>query len=145
MINSIEIPKNINLKILKNNDTYIVLLKKLNQELFLICKSDIFYNNRIILSNKHNINIIQQGINDLNIWNKRKIILQGVGSKAELKDNILNIKVSNTLKIYKIPKDISVKIINSPLTIVLWGRNINVIDKFKTYILKNLPKKSIKR
>lgn len=67
MINSIEIPKNINLKILKNNDTYIVLLKKLNQELFLICKSDIFYNNRIILSNKHNINIIQQGINDLNI------------------------------------------------------------------------------
>lgn len=141
MINSIEIPNNINLKILKNNDTYIVLLKKLNQKLFIICKSDIFYNNRILLSNKYNINLIKQSINNLNLWNKRKIILKGVGSKAELDNNLLKIKVSNTLKIYNIPKDISIKILNSPLTIILWGRNINVIDKFRLYILKNLPKK----
>ena len=148
MIKSIIIPTNISLKILKKNDKYLIILKKnlddnLKRELFLLSNSEIFHKNRIILSNKNTINIINQGIIDLNLWNKRKIELKGVGSKVELKENILNIKVSNTSKSYKIPQDISVKIINSPLSIILWGTNINVIDKYKNLIIKNLPKKSI--
>lgn len=148
MIKSIIIPINISLKILKKNDKYLIILKKnlndnLKRELFLLSNSEIFHKNRVILSNKNTINIINQGIIDLNLWNNRKIELKGVGSKVELKENILNIKVSNTSKSYKIPKDINIKIINSPLSIILWGTNINVIDKFKNLIIKNLPKKSL--
>ena len=148
MIKSIIIPINISLKILKKNNKYLIILKKnlndnLKRELFLLSNSEIFHKNRVILSNKNTINIINQGIIDLNLWNNRKIELKGVGSKVELKENILNIKVSNTSKSYKIPKDINIKIINSPLSIILWGTNINVIDKFKNLIIKNLPKKSL--
>ena len=148
MIKSIIIPINISLKILKKNNKYLIILKKnlndnLKRELFLLSNSEIFNKNRVILSNKNTINIINQGIIDLNLWNNRKIELKGVGSKVELKENILNIKVSNTSKSYKIPKDINIKIINSPLSIILWGTNINVIDKFKNLIIKNLPKKSL--
>lgn len=149
MIKSIKIPENINIKILKKNNINLIILKNNSseliesRELFFISKYNIFINNRIVLSNKHTINIIKQGINNLNLWNKRKILLQGVGSKVDIKDNVLTIKVSNTSKSFDIPEDITVKIINSPMSIMIWSVNINIIDEFKNKIFNNLPKKSL--
>jgi hypothetical protein len=148
MIKSIKIPDNISLKSIKKNDVSLIILtdhseKSEKRRLFFITKVNVFYNSRIVLSNKHIINIIRQGINDLNLWNKRKIVLKGVGSKVDLTKNILNIKVSNTSKWFTIPEDICVKISNSPVSITIWGGNSNLIDKFKNNILNSLPKKSI--
>lgn len=143
MIKSLKIDKNISLKILKKNNTKLILLGYNKRELFILSKYDIYYNNGIIISNKNTINIIKQGINNLLLWNKREIIFKGVGSKLDVKNKLLTIKVSNTSNIFNIPKDINVKILNSPLRVVIWGNNINIIDKFKNNIIKKLPKKSI--
>jgi ribonucleotide monophosphatase NagD (HAD superfamily) len=73
MIKSIKIPENINIKILKKNNINLIILKNNSseliesRELFFISKYNIFINNRIVLSNKHTINIIKQGINNLNL------------------------------------------------------------------------------
>lgn len=161
MIKSLEIKKNISIKILKNNnsDKSIILIESLNSNLnlnltsgvkkgvgvgvgvqFFISKSEIYIKDRIIISDKKTINRINQGIEDLNIWNKRKLILKGVGSRCEIENGELKIKVSNTLKKFKLLKDINVKILNNPLTLVIWGINMNTVDKFKNDIIKAYPK-----
>jgi hypothetical protein len=72
MIKSIKIPDNISLKSIKKNDVSLIILtdhseKSEKRRLFFITKVNVFYNSRIVLSNKHIINIIRQGINDLNL------------------------------------------------------------------------------
>jgi len=45
--------------------------------------------------------------------------LKGVGSRAEIENGKLKVKVSNTLKVFDIVSDISVKIVSNPLTLVI--------------------------
>lgn len=140
MIKSIEIKNNINLKVLNYKDKNLIILKNDNREIFFLNKSEMLIKDRIVLSDKKTINRIKQGMDDLLLWNKRKVILKGVGSRCEILDGELRIKVSNTLKIFIIKEDINVKIINNPLSLIIWGININDVDKFKNDILKIYPK-----
>ena len=146
MVKSLELNKNIGIKIVSNNDIKLILLKieVLDKEMFeyFLTKSDIFISSesRVLVSDKKTINRVNSIIKDLSLWNKRKLLLKGVGSRAEVRDSELRLKMSNTLKVFDIVSDISVKIISSPLTLVIWGININEVDKFKNKILKEYPK-----
>lgn len=105
-------------------------------ERYFLNKSEMLIKDRIVLSDKKTINRIKEGMDNLLLWNKRKINLKGVGSRCEIIGGELRIKVSNTLKIFSIKEDINVKIINNPLSLIIWGLNINDVDKFKNDILK---------
>jgi len=145
MIKSLELKKNINIKIISNKELKVVLVSLLEEkEMFqyFVTKS-LFYislSDRIVVSDKKTINRIKQIILDLSLWNNRKLLLKGVGSRAELEGGKLRVKVSNTLKVFDIVSDISVKIVSNPLRLVIWGINQNKVDKFKNGILREYPK-----
>ena len=147
MIKSLELKKNISIKIISNKEIKVVIvsLKKISEKdmfQYFVTKSLVYISlsDRIIVSDKKTINRIKQIIVDLSLWNKRKLLLKGVGSRAELENGKLRVKVSNTLKVFDIVSDISVKIISNPLTLVIWGINENKVDKFKNGILREYPK-----
>jgi hypothetical protein len=66
--------------------------------------------------------------------------LKGVGSRAELEGEKLILKVSNTLKVFDIVSDITLKLLSNPLTLVIWGINENKLDRYKNDILREYPK-----
>ena len=145
MIKSLELKKNISIKIISNKEIKVVIVSLIEEkEMFqyFVTKSLVYISlwDRIIVSDKKTINRIKQIIVDLSLWNKRKLLLKGVGSRAELENGKLRVKVSNTLKVFDIVSDISVKIISNPLTLVIWGINQNNVDKFKNDILREYPK-----
>lgn len=144
MIKSLELKKNISIKILVDKEIKVVIISLLrDKEMFqyFVTKSLIYISSldRIVVSDKKTINRISQIILDLSLWNKRKLLLKGVGSRAELENGKLILKVSNTLKVFDIVSDISLKILSNPLTLLIWGINENKLDKYKNVILREYP------
>lgn len=147
MVKSLEIKKNISIKIISSKERKVVIvsLKSLESKImiqYFLTKSLLYISSsdRIIVSDKKTINRVKQIIRDLSLWNKRKLLLKGVGSRAEIENGKLRLKISNTLKVFDIVSDISVKIVSNPLTLVIWGINENKVDKFKNDILREYPK-----
>jgi len=129
---NVEIPKNIELKIyemkakresgvsLEQQEAkveYCVLLKN-ERNLIWFTVSEISYNisERLLNSDRKSINLIKKSMSRLNFGHKRRLLLNGVGFKADVISGVDGMPVL-TLKIgkpeganYEVPKDVTVRV-----------------------------------